>query len=75
MTDNPTDEEVTEYSRGWRDGMRFAATTLSNRALEMRDDSAKSLLNGMSWEIGDVLKMKYRPDVQPSQSIRLKQTR
>lgn len=38
-----------EYDRGWRDGMRWAATWLYNFATTRSDPNAKSIINGAAW--------------------------
>ena len=42
----------TEYDRGFKDGLRWAITFIHNRALEMNDSRARTILNTAAFHLG-----------------------
>lgn len=44
--------QIPEYKRGRQDGVRWAITWLHQRALEMNDPNAKTVLNTAAFNMG-----------------------
>jgi hypothetical protein len=62
---------MTEYDRGFKDGLRWAITFLHNQASEMNDPHARGILNTAAFHLGVEGGRARAEGIEPGQSISL----